>query len=403
MTAPTTLPVLPERHLRNAELADLAAVLQHQKRQSVDLVVPASTIVARQGNFAFAGIPAHVDADGVTSLDGYYRPTAKADAQIGGLFGIPTHYVRRLRNEKIDLFDTNVNEWATDPQYADKKVLVRLLWGAIEGDTETTGILRAVLSDRYGARDNFDTLVAVLDGIRQAGLAADALKIRGNLTDDKMFVTVEAPEIQGFGWKLLEGYRSPYGNGQGTGHGGMDAENLPIISAGLVISNSETGGGALSITPRLVVRACSNGLQVTKDAMRKVHLGARLDEGAIVWSDATRRASNELAKSQTVDAVKSFLDATYVQSVIDELEAEADTPIADVPATIEVVAKDQGYTEAESKSVLDFFIRGGQITAGGVMQAVTAAVQQIDDAERAFEIEAGAIDAMRVAAKFATA
>jgi hypothetical protein len=311
--------------------------------------------------------------------------------------------VRRLRNEKIDLFDTNVNEWATDPQYADKKVLVRLLWGAIEGDTETTGILRAVLSDRYGARDNFDTLVAVLDGIRQAGLAADALKIRGNLTDDKMFVTVEAPEIQGFGWKLLEGYRSPYGNGQGTGHGGMDAENLPIISAGLVISNSETGGGALSITPRLVVRACSNGLQVTKDAMRKVHLGARLDEGAIVWSDATRRASNELAKSQTVDAVKSFLDATYVQSVIDELEAEADTPIADVPATIEVVAKDQGYTEAESKSVLDFFIRGGQITAGGVMQAVTAAVQQIDDAERAFEIEAGAIDAMRVAAKFATA
>ncbi|QDH91705.1 hypothetical protein SEA_PHRAPPUCCINO_27 [Mycobacterium phage Phrappuccino] len=395
----SALPTLPQRQMRHAELGDLVSVLQAQQRQTVDLVVPAAELAVHGGNLAVMTAPPVIDANGVLDPNGYYRPTANADSQLASLFGIPVKYIRRLRAEHVDLYDTNINQWSMHEDFADKKVLVRLLWGANPEDPGTNGILRAVLSDRYGARDNFDTLLAVLDGIREAGLSADDLKISGDLTDDKMYVTVEAPEIQGYGWKLLEGYRSPYGNGRGTGHGGMDAENLPIVSAGLIIRNSETGGGALSITPRLVVRACSNGLQCTKDAMRQVHLGAKLAEGAIVWSDATRKAANDLARTQAADAVKSFLSATYVQKVIDEIEAEVETPVHDVPATIEIVAKDQGYTQDESKSILDHFIRGGQITAGGVLHAVTAAVQQIEDPERAFELEAGAIDAMRVAAR----
>ena len=35
------------------------------------------------------------------------------------------------------------------------------------------------------------------------------------------------------------------------------------------------------------------------------------------------------------------------------------------------------------------------------MQAITAAVQQIDDAQRAYDIEATAVDAMKVAARVA--
>lgn len=401
MTA-STLPLLPERRLRHAGIGDLAQVLQAQRRQTVDLVVPASSIVVRDGNLEVATAPASLTEDGVLDPNGSYRPTANADAQLAGLFGIPVKYIRTLRDRHIGLYDTNVNEWAAHGDFTDKKVLVRLLWGSTE-DSETAGILRAVLSDRYGVKDNLDTLIAVLDGIRSAGLSADSLEIKGDLTDDNMFVTVNAPEIHGYGYKLLEGYRSPYANGRGTAHGGADAENLPIISAGLVIRNSETGGGALSITPRLVVRACSNGLQVTKDAMRQIHLGSKLQEGAIVWSDATRMAANDLAKKQAADAVASFLNATYVQSVIDALEADSDVPVNDVQATIEVVAKEQAYTEDEAKSVLNFFIDGGQRTAGGVLQAITAAVQQIEDPQRAYDIEAGAIGAMKTAAQFALA
>lgn len=395
----TTLPALPERHLRNADVADLARVLSTQDRQTLDVVVPASSLTLADGRFQLAGADPILSDSGVLDPNGSYQPTLTADLHLGSTFGIPGRYVRSLRNENVPLLDANVNSWAAHTKFDDKKVLVRLLWGQDPSNPDAVGILRAVLSDRYGARDNLPTLLAILDGIREAGLSADDVQIKGDLSDDRLYVVVDAPEIRGYGWKLLDGYRSPYGDGRGTGHGGSDAENLPIISAGLLITNSETGGGATKITPRLKVRACSNGLQITKDALRQVHLGARLAEGEVEWSAETRRAANELAKKQAADAVKSFLNATYVQKVIDELEADADTPVKEVTKTIEVVAKEQGYTEAESASILNFFIDGGQRTAGGVLQAITAAVQQIEDPNRAYDIEAGALDALKVAVR----
>lgn len=389
---------LPQRVARNASLEDLVGILQAQARQTLDLVVPASTIRFNGGNLELSGVDPILNEHGVLDPSGLYRPTRAADVQVGTLFGIPTHYVRKLRDEFVALLDTNINEWSAHEAYDSKKVLVRLLWGTDPEDPTVNGVLRAVLSDRYGARDNLDTLVAVLDGMREAGLSANDLRINGDLTDNKMYVTVNAPEIKGYGHKLLEGYRSPFANGRGTGHGGLAAENLPIVQAGLIVRNSETGGGAQSVTPRLTVLACSNGLQITKDALSKIHLGAKLDEGAVVWSNETRQAANQLAKEQVKDAVKSFLNATYVQKVIDELEQVAVVEVQDVPKTIEVVAKQLAYTETEAKGILDHFIKGGQVTAGGILQAVTSWTQEIEDPDRAFEFEASGLKAMEVAA-----
>jgi hypothetical protein len=392
---------LPDQHLRGGDVPQLVRILQQIDAATIDLNVPASRLGVEDTRLRLANIDPVLTETGVIDVNGLFSLTSTAVGHLGGLTGVPVRYLRDIQNANVPLFDENLNSWFAHDRLADKNVLVRLLVGLDSENPEIVGQARAFLSDRYGARDNLPFLLAVLDGIRKAGLRADQLDIRGDLSEDRMYVTVNAPEIQGFGWKLLEGYRSPYGNGRGTGHGGNDAENLPIISAGLLIQNSETGGSAAKITPRLVVRACSNGLQVTKDAMRQVHLGAKLAEGQVEWSAETRRAANELARTQATDAVKSFLNATYVQKVIDALESEAETPVKEVTKTIEVVAKEQGYTEAEAESILNFYIDGGQRTAGGVLQAITAAVQQIEDPERAFDIEATAIDAMKVAARVA--
>lgn len=404
MTAPTTTvqPQAIQRRLRHANLQDLAGVLELQKRQTLDLLVPAPTIAVSNGLLEVAMQDQVLRQDGVLDPNGAYRFTPNADAQLAEKFGIPVRYIRRLHQEFVSLYDTNVNGWAGHESFADQKFLVRLLWGENPEDPEVSGIVRAILSNRFAATDNFDTLVAILDGIREAGLSAGSVKIQGDLTDDHMYVVVDAPEIQGYGWKLLEGYRSPYANGQGTGHGGADAENLPIVSAGLLITNSETGNGKNKITPRLKVRACNNGITVTEDAVASVHLGGELKEGVIEWSDETRQASIELKKNQAKDAVQSFLSATYVQQVIDRLEADSSTPVNDIPQTIEVVQKEMGYTEDDARSVMNFFMDGGQRTAGGILQAVTAHVQQIDDADRAYDMEAGAITAMKVAAQYNT-
>jgi hypothetical protein len=382
------------RRLRHAALGDLAEVLQTQQRQTVDLLVPAPSLYVNQGLLEIAGQDPILRPDGVLDPNGAYRLTSNADGQLAEKFGIPVKYIRRLHDEFVWLYDTNVNAWAGHASFADKKLLVRMLWGENPNDPEATGIVRAIMSNKYAATDNFVVLLAVLDGIREAGLAADSLHIKGDLTDDRMYVVVDAPEIQGFGWKLLEGYRSPFGN---SGHGGDDAVNLPIISAGLLITNSETGNGKTKITPRLRVRACNNGLTVTEDAVGSVHLGGELKEGVVEWSDETRQAHVELAKQQAKDAVKAFMNATYVQKVIDRLEADADTPVTDIPKTIEVVSTAMGYTEDDAKSIMNLFMDAGQRTAGGILQAVTAHVQTVEDPDRAYTIEEGAIEAMKVA------
>jgi hypothetical protein len=52
------------------------------------------------------------------------------------------------------------------------------------------------------------------------------------------------------------------------------------------------------------------------------------------------------------------------------------------------------FTDEEAAGVLDHFIRGGQVTAGGVMQAVTSFSQTVPNADRAYELEALGMEAL---------
>ena len=106
--------------------------------------------------------------------------------------------------------------------------------------------------------------MAVLDGVRQSGAS---VQVDGcDLTDRRMYVRVVCEQVRAPARALLDGYRSPF-----TGTSGADN---PVVFAGFVITNSETGCGAFSLTPRLVVQVCRNGMMITRDAMRVVHLGS---------------------------------------------------------------------------------------------------------------------------------
>jgi len=385
----TTLPPVPARSLRHANLADLITLLQQQHRQKIDIVVPVSSLHLHDGSLEIAGIDPLVTEGGVTDLSGLYRPTSTVDADLATLLGIPLRYVRRMRDEHVGLLDTNVNEWASR---ATNQVLVRLFYGSDPDHPETSGIARAIRSDRYGLKDHLDTVLAVLDGMRDAGLTADNIS-SASLSDDHLYLFVEAPEIAAMAPKLLNGYRSPWTTDDGT--------TLPVVHAGFVVKNSETGGGALSVTPRIVVQICTNGLTMTKDAIRQIHVGQRLAEGQVDWAADTIAKSNELIHLQMRDAVSSFLTEDFLAAKIAELEETSDTPIKDVQNTIQVVAKQLAYTEDEAAGILGHFIKGGQLSAGGVMQAVTSFSQTIEDVDRQNAIEASGVEAMLAAARVA--
>lgn len=377
---------------RNATLADLATLLKEQQARKLDMVVPASKLEAEDGVLVVAGAEPVIDESGVTPADGRYVPTAICDGGIADKLSIPVQYLRRLRDERIDLYDANVNGWlrgtagsSDDEGYVapDARSFLLRCFRGDDGD----GVARAFLSNGFKIIDHLDVLTAALDGMREAGTPVDIVGC--DLTERKMYVRVAAPQIAVLAPTLLKGYRSPYR---------PEGEPNPVVFAGFELSNSETGHGRCVLTPRLVVEVCNNGMKMTVDAIGSVHVGSKMDDGIVRWSEDTQRKQLELVTAQTRDAVTTFLDVNYVESVIERIEADAGTPVNRAQETVTSVCKQLRFSEEHTAGVLDHFIQGGQMTAGGVMQAVTSFAQTITDADVAADFEAQGIRALELAA-----
>ncbi|MHA6783207.1 DUF932 domain-containing protein [Pseudonocardia saturnea] len=371
---------------RNATVADLVALLQAQHAAKLDVVTPARHLAAEHGRLRLIGVgEPRLTLDGVTVGETLLRPTAVADAGIADKLGIPLPYLRRLRAEQIGLYDANVNTWLGDDP--DRRFLVRGLHDRDGG----TGIARALLSDSYRVVDNLDVLMAVLAGVRNAGVPVD---IAGcDLTERRMYVRVRAPQVAEYAPDLLAGYRSPF-----TGARGADN---PVVFAGFVVSNSETGHGSFSLTPQLTVQVCDNGMTITRDAVREVHLGGRLSDGVVRWSTDTQDAVLDLVVKQARDAVATFLDHGYVRAKLAEITRHAGVAITDPASTLEHVGKALRFTTEQQATILAHFISGSDITSGGVLHAVTSAAQTLDDADAAHDMERHGLRAMALAAAHA--
>jgi hypothetical protein len=337
MTTDSPDPAAPAG-IRNATLGDLAAMLRDQQARKVDIVAPATAIRARGGQLALDGTDPQLGPDGVTMTTGTYTPTEVCDQGLADKLAIPAPYLRRMRDQRPALYDANVNGWLDhDP----RKFLIRCLRPA----TGTgPGAARAFLSDGYKRIDNLDVLLAALDGVRQAGVPA---QIDGcDLTERRMYVRVVCEQVSALAPALLQGYRSPF-----TGAAGADN---PVIFAGFVLSNSETGCGAFTLTPRLVVQVCRNGLTITRDSVRAVHLGERLDEGVVAWSGNTMDKTLALITAKTTDAVAAFLDPGYVNRTIRAISAQASHPLPDPQAAVEIVSQRLRFTDAQQAGILSF-------------------------------------------------
>ena len=365
---------------RNASVEDLVALLRGQQERKMDVVAPASSIRADDGCLVLEDTVPVLTEDGVTMVPGRYRTTGVCDAGIADKLGIPAAYLRRMQAERPGLFDANVNGWLAGD---DRSFLLRCLRG---GDGEP-GVARAWLSDGYKRIDHLDTLTAVFDGIRQSG--QDVTIDSCDLTERRMYVRVRCEAVQVLAPALLSGYRSPF-------TGALGADN-PVVFAGFVIANSETGCGACTVTPRLIAQVCSNGMTITRDAVRAVHLGERMDEG-IRWSGDTQDRQLAVVAAKARDAVRAFLSPGYAERIVRDLEKQAGHPVADAAKTVEVISARLRYTEAQQSEILAHFIKGGDLTAGGIMHAVTSAAQVQADGDTAWDLENSALDALSLAA-----
>ncbi|MFF0516989.1 DUF932 domain-containing protein [Streptomyces sp. NPDC004250] len=371
---------------RNADLSDLVRILEDGQRRKLDVIASASALRMRDGNVHVEGVEPQITEHGVANVDGVYRPTAVADEGIADKLRIPLAYLRRMRTENVTLLDENVNAWLR--QGPERRFMLRAFTSENGPGMPGEGVARALLSDSYKLMDNFDMLLAALEGIQSSGHPTTVTGC--DLTDRRMYVRVESEAVAVQARTLLRGYRSPFD--------GRSGDELPMISAGFVITNSEVGAGAYTITPRAVIQVCRNGLTQSKDVMRAVHLGGKQDEGVVSMSGRTQRKTLELITARTADAVNTFLSREYVEAKVSEMEAAAGKPLEEPAKTIEHVTKSLSIGNEAKDMILGHFVRGGQMTAGGVMQAVTSTAQTLTDADQAAALEALAVPALTAAA-----
>ena len=404
---------------RNATAQDLMGILNEQKARKHDLVVPSTNMKFVGGNLVVKNSEAVLTDDGVSQVNGTYRPTAVFDEGVSAKLGIPSKYLVKMRETRPDLYDANANGWLHGRQRrtpqglevvheADPRAFLLRLF---RGDKDGEGVARAMLSDQYGLSfDHIDMLTAVLKGIQESGV--NVISRVSDLSERRLRVRFECPDVWTEAGTLLDGYKSPFDGGGAVRRAGsfdelrqqygahhiFSEKDAPIAFIGMDFTNSETGDGKYRLTPVIEMVRCTNGWTIRKEAVERTHRGSRLEAGEVKASADTLRKAGELVAAETRDAVVQWLDKGYLEGQIAALTEKAAVPVTKASETVPAIVAGLGFTADEQKGVLDMFIAGGQITAGGVANAVSAYAQTVEDVDRAFEIELRTVEALEAAA-----
>lgn len=338
---------------------ELAAELARQAEQKADYVTDtreATLLTPRAEEGTYIDTAGYVrDGDAAPELSlptlGEFPLTTHAQRQVAERLGIPFKLWERFRLNHPDLLDHNVNAlFRREPE----RRMIRTL----------DGKARAFLSDRYRRLDNdqvAEHLLPVLGEIPDVRFAS------ADVTDRHLYIKAVAPRVQG------------------------EIKTGDVVQAGVVIRNSEVGSGSLSVQPMVYRLICQNGMIATT-ATRHYHIGRQVgtnDASYEVFRDETMQADDKALLMKVADVTRAAVDETVFQGLIASMREAADGPPMLQPvAGVERLAKKLDLAESEGQSVLRHLIEGGDLTAWGALNAVTRASQDVEDYERATQLEA---------------
>ena len=164
-----------------------------------------------------------------------------------------------------------------------------------------------------------------------------------------------------------------------------------IVQAGLIISNSEVGLGAVSIQPLVYRLVCSNGMVVNDAQTRRNHIGRvnEADENYLLYSDTTLEADDKAFALKIQDTVRAVVEETRFSKVVSLMKEakQARMNTAAIPDIVRLVSKDFHITDEESKGVLQRLIEDNDMTLYGLSNAVTRHSQDVESYDRATALE----------------
>lgn len=274
-----------------------------------------------------------------------------AHQQLGTYLNIPRKYYERMQSEDPELLAYNVNHWL-------HKTPEQRMIRTIDGQA------RAFLSNRYRRIDNVDIAQMTIPIISEM---QEARYESCQLTEDFMYIKVVNPRLT--------------------------AEVIPgdIVQSGVVISNSETGLGAVSIQPLIYRLVCSNGMVVNAAGTRRTHIGRvnSTEENFALYSQKTIEADDHAFVLKIQDTVRAAVNEAQFARVIDQMREANDVKLdtGNIPGIIKMTSSSFGLSEDEGKGVLQHLIEDANYTLYGLSNAVTRYSQDVESYDRASKLE----------------
>lgn len=324
-------------------ITDLAQELDRQRKSKRDFLVDTRALAVTGMN-----------AMSIDSVAASFEITEYAHRQIAEYLDIPAKYYNRLRTEDHEgHFQQMLNYWFQGGRPVTR--MVRTL----------DGKARAILSDSYRRIDNYD----VMEMATNCFLQRDDLTIDScDVTESKLYLKASFARTER---EVVEG---------------------DVVCFGIVVTNSEIGDGAFRVQPFVNRLVCTNGLIIPQYAIKQVHSGPRnlIDAGElqIELSSEAQQATDNAIMLQLRDAINTLLSDEKIESIRTQMFAAATHRIAeDPPKVIEMVGEKFGLKTDETGGIMRHLIEGGDLTAWGYVNAVTAVAGEVENYDRATELE----------------
>lgn len=274
--------------------------------------------------------------------------------QIGTALNIPAKYYNAMRDEKPDLLATNINAWLETKNQA-------YMLRTMEYDGYRKA--RALLSPRYRRIDNIEVASTILPLFAgKGGMEVMSCAV----TENKLYLKIVNHRLE------------------------KEVKKGDLVQAGVVISNSEVGLGAVSVQPLVYRLVCTNGMVVNALGERRNHVGrtAKTVEDFSVYSDETMKAEDKAFMLKLRDATMAALNEARFSQIIGKLQESTEAKITGkVQDVVELTGKTFDFTQQEQDNVLNYLIRGGDLSMYGLSNAITRASQDVESYDRATALE----------------
>ena len=290
-----------------------------------------------------------------------YSCTDVFHRQASGKLNIPIKYYRRMLGDAPDLLAQNVNRWLD--RESDAKCL-RTFKAGFSESTPEQGTARAFLGKSYRPLDNYDLLENILPKLDKEGYDLKTCDI----SESFLYVHAVFPKIQG------------------------EVKKGDVVQAGVQIRNSEVGMGSFQVNPWINRLVCNNGMTIADAGVRKYHAGKRLtneyEVDSEIFSEGTRRQTDKAFWMQVNDLVDTVLSEEKFEYVLNKYREVAGIEIPKPVEAVELIADKFVVNQEESDGILAHLTKGGDLSQWGLANAVTTLAHDVEDYQRAVELEA---------------